>query len=259
VAIADEETPAALEAEETEEIDSPISDEASSPAAVDPYGKEVRDRLAQQGRELADARRTIQSLATERTALTERLGSVETALEKDRKARQDAYLAALPPDQRLTAELNLIKQDNARLNQLIAGVGQPKPQQSAGTAESEEAARARKSREILNRIGTRFGVELTGDEPDLDWTDPQSFYESAVALAAVAKHSASQTVQAKEKPVATKKATEAAPISPKPVPAGAKAAKSGPESYEDVLRDTNSFKSPRARVAALRGMQAQVK
>lgn len=199
------ETPDALEEDvelesETDEQDTPVAPSAEQESSQ--REKELRDRLAAQGRELAETKRTAQQLAEQLAttmAKVELIGqnvSARQQEEEERKRReQQAYLDSLPEPQRLREELRLA---NERLERLERGQssgrnGEAQPQTSGSRqpqtqTETPQDYQTRRMREIINDAQESFGVSLLRADleaiPEQDWEDERTFQRAVFATAA---------------------------------------------------------------------------
>lgn len=198
-----------------------LSPEASPPAT--PSGgdegaptadeaKELRDRLAQAGREVKSSRdraeqaeRAVGALTTKVDALEQTLGGVARSLSERDRAEQEARIAALPPDKRADARVQMLeKRLEALANQ----------QAEATERESRIAYQQRRSREIVEEANRAFGLDgdaaVTGDEEELDSRTEEAFAASLRVLARIRQKQIASAGGNEEDTVATKK-TDSSP------------------------------------------------
>lgn len=157
----------------------PSEDEsAGAPAAAQAKQKTERDRLADRGREIAQLRKERDALAQQLTATQQRLSTIEERLALDEQQRLQAYLQSLPPEQRVQEEIRLLREQIGTLQQRLS---------SAQRAETVEAYKNRRMREILDEVNARYGLDgedaiRVGDD-SLDESGEVAFYASALAEA----------------------------------------------------------------------------
>ena len=114
----------------------PPSTVAGSPAERDELyhasDPEVRRRLEQQGRDNASLRAELEAERVYRQQQEHRLQQVEGHLNAQQRAQLDAHLAALPPDERAEARINLLENRLSGLQNWTTQVVQqraPRPQE----------------------------------------------------------------------------------------------------------------------------------
>ena len=190
----------------------PSADGAPAPVAGDDaHARELRDRLAQNGRQLAEERRARERAESQVVALNDQIIAVQRQLaavgqrvEQGEQQRMQAYLNSLPPAQRLAAQVQMQERSLQQLRQQLAQARQPQRRQYS--QQEIEVYRQEQSRRILEDMNRQYGLSgdsaLTGQEDELDWEGEAQFRQSAATLAKVrAKNGAAA--------VATKKAPEA--------------------------------------------------
>lgn len=165
--------------------------------------KELQDRLAAQGRQVAELRRTNEQLATqlaETNAHVRLLGENMTQQQRDADARREAetqaYLESLPEDspQRLREEVRLSNERVKRLEAQVSGRnGGPQVRDSGSPQrqsrqESPQEYQTRRMKEIIAEAQDEFGVTIDRAEleaiPEEDWEREGSFHRAIFATAA---------------------------------------------------------------------------
>lgn len=254
--MADEQVPVALDAESVGTGITPIPDlEASTPAATDAtLSKEARDRLARQGRELAETKRVLASQAATISRLEEQLNTVNATMTAQQERQMEAHLASLPEDERMAARIDLLEK---QLKQSRTA-GPPQPAQTAQMPTQDQITQ--QAQAILKKVGTKFGVELSVDNPNLDWDNPTAFYESAVELAATAKHAPAAKKDDAAVPAQTNgegQRRASSPAAPRPQAPR----RNGSVSTDDFRAVTDSYKSklgPKQQAKQLRELRDKV-
>lgn len=236
--------------------------DVSSAANDDVSIKNLQDRLALQGRELAEARRISQAQASQVADLTDAVQRMGATLNANEQARVNAYLNSIEdPGTRAMEEVKILKRQLQ-----TAGNGRPvqQPQQPTPRVESPEDYRDRRSREILAEVNQRYGTAITANETDddgeplLDFSSEQTFAASARALGAALKKSSAtkESLVPKSAAATSSKSAEPKPVNspaaPRPAPVASSASVSK-ESYDSVFSAGGSGKK-----AQLRGPKALV-
>ena len=244
----------------------------SPPPQVDSEArlKRLQDRLARQGRELRrvqeDSRRQVAEISAaaqrELDALRQQVGSLGNHLTTQQQQSREAYLATLPPEQRALEEI-------VELKRMLAGKGQPSPQQAPRRTAPQvdpETVRQRRieyaqqrSDEILDDLADELGVDLrehfnVGDDSSpIDWTNEATFTATARAAARIIAQGG--TVAGSKK--TPEKAAASRPLSPRPSAAPAKR-KTPPtmEEFQTTLSGYNSKLGPKAMRKELEKMGA---
>lgn len=189
----------------------PAADDTAPP---DPT-KKLRDKMAEQGRQLQDAQRLLQAQTSQIADLQEQIRRQGSTLTQMEQARVNAYLDSIDdPGMRAVEELKILKRQ-------LQTAGSPRPvqqtRQPSATGETPEQYQARRSKEILAEVNSRYGTNITGNETDddedplLDYSSEDAFKASARALAATLKK-----VVPQETPVAKKSSESAAASSSQP-------------------------------------------
>lgn len=152
----------------------------SAPATADDEVKRLKDQLAAQGREAAAARQQAAQAQQAAVQLANELNEVRGYLTEQERRREEAYIRSLPAPQQAEARLRRVEQ---RLEQPVQ---QQRPQHQQPSID-EETARRERSAAIVTEINGLMelpdGMQLTGNEPGLDWSDPGKFYQSALKIA----------------------------------------------------------------------------
>jgi hypothetical protein len=239
--------------------------EASTPTAEESANreKELRDRLAAQGRTLAEMRRTNEQLAAQLAEtnasvklLGENMTAQQRAEEERTKRQQRAYLDSLPEDQRLREEVRLANERVERLEAQMSGrnggsqthtSGSPRPQPRRETPQEYQT---RRMREIISQAEGEFGVAITREEleaiPEDKWDQESTFHAAVFATAArkqAAGSKAAATTEEKEDVAGKGKAAPKAAPAATQTPADMKE-----QARREVLRELgiSSPASPRA-------------
>ena len=192
------------------EPSSPPEPEPAAPPS-DGLSKEARDRLAQSGREAADARRRAQAAEQQVVALNAQLqqqnshlSQMEQYLLAQQRAAQEAALAALPPDQRALAEVQMLRQ---QLDRPAPASASPPPP-AALTTEERERYTQQRSAQLVGQANSLFELAesqaITGEERELDWSNEANFIASLNRLA-VQRLRSNGAPPTEEPPVATAK------------------------------------------------------
>lgn len=147
-----------------------------APATADEDKKRLRDVLSERGRELAEAKRRAEMAERLSVHLAKRLSELEQYISAKHQQEVASYLQSLPPEQQLAERLRLLEE---RVNAQAARPASVEPSRY----ESEEEYKRRRSAEILSEVEREFGVRLSGNEPELDWSGEVAFKASARALA----------------------------------------------------------------------------
>lgn len=154
----------------------PSGDVAGSPTSIT---KEQRDRLAQDGRRLAAAERNAQAALQRAEAAEARATRIDNERQAERERGRQAYLERLDPQARAVAETQMLRSEVADLRR----------ERVASPVQTEDpvAYQQRRTREMLDEARREFGVELTGQEEELDTSSEASFKGSLRALAIAQK------------------------------------------------------------------------
>jgi hypothetical protein len=195
----------------------PAAEPSSPETEAEQRERQIQQRLSQQGRELADARRFSQQASQALSAQTSRIAELErgiqilTANATDQARRQqaaqqqqlEAELANLPPQDRLERKIELLQQ---QMTGMQTAARQPQPvqqpqqpvQQREPTDEERTAYMERRVREIVGEAQQRYGTQVSLDNvPDGAWESEESFYR------AVMQQAAGGDVATKKKPETT--------------------------------------------------------
>lgn len=201
--------PQAVAAESDADPASPSDNQPSTPPAASEQPQvtaEERNRRAEEGRRRASLENVIRQQNDTIGRLEKQVGQIGEYVNRDAKARREAYLASLPPEQRAAKMIELQQQEIDGLKRRLDG-----PQDRTTTARSPQPvngedpaiARARQiARNILDEVNGEFDTALTGNEDGVDWTDPKTFRAS---IRAIAVSTGRATPPAKEPAVAKAK------------------------------------------------------
>jgi hypothetical protein len=159
------------------------SDAESQPSTAtdDESTRTLRDIQTAHGRQLADERRAREAAQAQVVALSQQVEGLRTYVsqvgsafnQQQQQARAD-YLRRLPPEQRLAAEHQMLKQEVAALRQ---GQIASRSQQSEQFSDAEiRDYMANRSRELVQEANDDFGLD--GDEAAIRGR-PQEIYRAA--------------------------------------------------------------------------------
>jgi hypothetical protein len=214
----------------------PEVDSGAPPSAALP--KEVRDRLAQMGRQIQAAEQRARAAEQRADHVNSTVDQVAQRIQQRDKRDYEAWLQSLPAEQRAAAaaqaDAQAARQEVAQLRALIERRPQSGTAPLPTTTETREQYVARRQREIIAQVNSEFGVRLTGHEAELDESDEVPFITSARTLARMqTQHGGSggsnpalEASARGEQPMDQERNGEAAPIdagrsfSPRPVGAG---------------------------------------
>lgn len=196
----------------------PSTEESVSPPTVDERDTqitELRNRLSQSGRKIAELTNANTTLAVQINQTNERLNALGASLTEKEQQQQQAYLASLPPEQREKEELRLNNQRlETRLSALERGGTARQPSE-----QEQQQATVQYAQRLADQAAVEFGLE---DDERIAWNDPRlqaaGAWDSPEAFTRQVRILARKISQGKEPPKAGEttvaKAKSAAPTPP---------------------------------------------
>lgn len=267
------------------------SDQAAPEQDENERERELLNRLTQQGRETADARRAAAYAQQQSDGLSKTVGELQSQVQlltahlteqqradEVRKAQElENYLSTLPPEQRLDRKIELLGEQVKQLQTAVTPsrpvqpppARQPAPPPPAAPSE-DVTLQYMKDRaiQIVNEAQTEFGVKVDVSQlSDADWESEESFYKAVMRRAAKGegdampgkKPPAEETPQQMQTRIRREVEEQLGVSSPNGPRTGAPRGKKPTE--DDVHSLVNSYKSgqgPKAQVAKLREMRERM-
>jgi hypothetical protein len=274
---------------------SPPPDVAEPAAQDDESEREQRlqERLARQGREVADARRaaayaqqhaqTLQGTVTELQAqvrlLTESMSEQQRQVAERQQREMDAYLSTLPPEQRLDRKIEILGEQIKQMQRPAVTPSQPaqqtQPQQRQApqqyTEQDSVEYMRRRAVEIVGEAQQEFGVKVdVSTLDDAAWESEDAFYRAVMREAARAssqngeptvprKPPANETPQQMQQRIRREIQEElgvSSPNGPKGSPRATR--KPTDEDVRTLVNGYQSAKGPKAAAAKLREMRERM-
>lgn len=249
--------------------------------------KELERRLRHQGQQLATANRiatqaaaVTASLQSDVAALRDRMSANDKADAERRERETQNYLNSLPPEQRTTEELRLLKAEIRSIRASGTAVQTTRPAVTPEADDPEVAYMRARAQEILTNVQDEFGVELTRQDIDAlagtgAWESEDAFNAAVTRLAAKkyreAQTSGGSTVATKQTPPAreteaemrerlTREITEGtgagSPATPRA--AGRPGRRPTDEDVRATVSSYNSAAGPKASIARLKQQREQM-